>query len=439
VTHTEAGMGEGEAALLLAGEDLLSRDNIPDENQRLECFSCDTPYVGVFCHACGQKNDDMRRSLFSLILDLLGNITAFDSRIWRTWAKLLTRPGKVAREYADGSRTKWTSPVRAYLAMSILLFGYIALTGTQILSLTMDVEREEGAPEALSELKPSQLNADFQLLMFETNRSLENRREASNSELVAFLLNYDEPLAFDYVNGSFKLVEEGYERPKDAPARRNVNINTEDLDKAEDFFEDLFDQTDSETETPSASDPSTPDEITDTNDGGYVIINGKRMTPQEASSRGVASLKLLLSRPEIFNNYFSTYLPRVMFFMMPFAMFIGIVFIRGRGNALLYDHLVHTAYIHAVFFFLLFVGLVLGQYTPIPPSWLLGLLTLYMLLYLPMSLSGMFKRGPVKTIWSSYAIGFIYFITMTVIITTLTIMAFINVMDQAQLGSFSYG
>ena len=182
-TAEGSSIGDGEAAILLTGEDLLASDNIPDRNQRLTCFSCDTTYVGLFCHNCGQKNDDMRRSLFSLIIEMLGNITAFDSRIWRTWIKLLTRPGKVAREYADGSRTKWTSPVRAYLAMSILLFSYIAITNTQIVSVTMDVEREENAPQNLSELKPSQLRADISLLMFETTSSLERRRQNSNTEL----------------------------------------------------------------------------------------------------------------------------------------------------------------------------------------------------------------------------------------------------------------
>lgn len=439
MTDTNSEMGEDEAILLLAGEGLLSRDNIPDHNQRLKCFSCDAPYVGVFCHACGQKNDNMRRSLFSLIIEMLGNITAFDSRIWRTWGKLLTRPGKVAREYADGSRTKWTSPVRAYLAMSILLFGYIALTSTQIVSLTMDVEREDGAPQALSELKPSQLNADFGLHMFETNTSLAAMREDSNTELVGFLLNYSEPLSFDFQKGSFKLVEEGYQPPDESNNNFEIDADIEDVDDVQDLVEDIVERAANETEPP-AQQPSDPQsDSTAEKGGGFMTINGDTMTAQEASSRGVAALKLLLSRPQIFNDYFSTYLPRVMFFMMPFTMFLGFIFIRGRGNALLYDHLVHAAYIHAVFFFLLFVGLVLGQHTPIPPGWLMALLTLYMILYLPMSLSGMFSRGPIKTIWSSYAIGFVYFITMTVIITTLTVMAFIGVMEQTQYTSFTYG
>ena len=380
---------EEEAAMVLSGEALLCRDTIPDKNQSLNCQSCGTRYVGVFCHKCGQKNDDMRRSMFSLIIDMVGNLTAIDSRIWRSWIKLLTRPGKVAREYADGSRTKWTSPVRAYLAMSILLFGYIAITGTQILSVTMDVKREADAPQSISELELSDLKPNFEILLFETKENLEAKREAANSDLVNFILNYPAPLTVTLDDsGSIKFAE------------------LEKTDNAE--LDTVF------------------------------RINGETLTAEETSNRSVTALKLLLSQPETLNGYFATYLPRIMLVMMPFTMFLGIVFIRGRGNALLYDHLVHTAYIHAVFFFLLLLGLILAQFTPIPTHILLWLLTLYMLLYLPMSLGGMFKRGPIKTIWSSYAIGFIYFIIMTLVLLGMTVYVFVNLIQQASISAFNY-
>jgi hypothetical protein len=55
---TGSSLGDAEAAMLIAGEELLSRDNIPDENQQTDCFSCGGALTGLFCHNCGQKNDD---------------------------------------------------------------------------------------------------------------------------------------------------------------------------------------------------------------------------------------------------------------------------------------------------------------------------------------------------------------------------------------------
>jgi len=98
---------------------LLDSDSIPNDNQSHHCFSCHKAFTGIYCSNCGQKNDNYRRSLFSLLIELGGTLTALEGRIWRTWAALLFKPGKVAREYADGARTKWSSPIRTYLAMSL--------------------------------------------------------------------------------------------------------------------------------------------------------------------------------------------------------------------------------------------------------------------------------------------------------------------------------
>jgi len=89
---------------------LLDADNIPNANQSINCFSCGESMSGVYCYACGNKNDDYRRSIWSF------------------------NPGRMAREFSDGARQKWTSPIRMYLATSLLLFGYIALSQTQLVA-----------------------------------------------------------------------------------------------------------------------------------------------------------------------------------------------------------------------------------------------------------------------------------------------------------------
>lgn len=106
-----------------------------------------------------------------------------------------------------------------------------------------------------------------------------------------------------------------------------------------------------------------------------------------------------------------------MFVMMPFTMLIGAMFIRGRGNALLYDHLVHAAYIHAVLFFLILLGIMLSFI--FPGTVISRIIVIILLFYLPLSLKRMFNRGWFKTIWTSYGVGFIYTLVMTLIIGVL--------------------
>ena len=127
----------------------------------------------------------------------------------------------------------------------------------------------------------------------------------------------------------------------------------------------------------------------------------------------------LVQDPSTLNAAFYKYLPRIIFLMMPFTMLLGAMFIRGRGNALLYDHLVHAAYIHAVAFFLLFIGILLGLVWPgsLAPK----ILFIIMLVYLPLSLKRMFGRSWIKTVWTSYGVGFIYALNMTIIMFALLI------------------
>ena len=106
----------------------LQADDIPDANQSHQCFSCGEDISGVYCHACGNKNDNYRRSIWSLGAELFASLTAFEGRIWRSLRSLILKPGTMAREFADGARQKWTSPIRLFLATSLLLFGYIAMS-----------------------------------------------------------------------------------------------------------------------------------------------------------------------------------------------------------------------------------------------------------------------------------------------------------------------
>jgi len=137
------------------------------------------------------------------------------------------------------------------------------------------------------------------------------------------------------------------------------------------------------------------------------------------------AISIALRQPERVNAPISRWLPRIMFIMMPFSMLIGAIFIRGRERAMLYDHLVHAAYIHAFSFLLLFVFILLVQFTPIPA--LLGVYTLILLIYLPLSAKRMFGRSWFKTFLTSYGVGCIYTFNMMIILTLLIAMGLIDI------------
>ena len=117
--------------------------------------------------------------------------------------------------------------------------------------------------------------------------------------------------------------------------------------------------------------------------------------------------------------------------MMPFAALIGLLFIRGKKTALLYDHLVHATYIHAVTFAFLFILILLAQWTPMVGSaqiFLVGIL-----IYLPFSAKGMFRRSWTKTIFASYGIAALYGFVMFIVVTSLTAHSIVQTYEAGQV------
>lgn len=370
------------AALIGSHRAPLGADNVPDINQSHHCFSCEAPIRGLYCDACGQKNDDFRRSIFLLLKELVGSVTGIESRIWRTWGALLFKPGKVAREYADGARTKWSSPVRAFLAMSIILFGYMSFTGTQLISVDIHPSVKDSVTKPAAELTDTDFELDGGIYFFEGKKAITKRNAKTDYErLERMLLGISE-------NGL------------------DIDISTDGVQ--------------TEGEDAESADQKDLKPIIE-----HLKVGGKDVDVDE----GLEKFIRIIQDPKEVNAIFYTWLPRIMFLMMPFSMFIGIIFIRGRGNALMYDHLVHAAYIHAVMYFLMFIGIIISRlFTggPVAIAIFIG-----MLIYLPLSLKRMFRRGWFKTIWTAYGVGFIYFLTIIFVLMGLLVFSMVQTLGPA--------
>ena len=87
------------------------------------CTNCGEELRGEFCHGCGQKRFvESDRRFGHLLQQFIASATDLDGRIWRTIRALLFRPGLLSREYFDGRRAKWVSPVPLFLAISVIYF-----------------------------------------------------------------------------------------------------------------------------------------------------------------------------------------------------------------------------------------------------------------------------------------------------------------------------
>lgn len=85
------------------------------------CADCGAETSGNFCAACGQPTH-VHRTLHHLLEEVLHGVMHFDARIWRTLPLLWLNPGKLTREWVEGKRTRYVSPLAMFLFTVFVMF-----------------------------------------------------------------------------------------------------------------------------------------------------------------------------------------------------------------------------------------------------------------------------------------------------------------------------
>tara|TARA_R110001583_G_scaffold14331_1_gene60160 strand:- start:436 stop:1563 length:1128 start_codon:yes stop_codon:yes gene_type:complete len=109
---------------------IRKKRNKPAKILDAECFNCGHPFTGQekFCPDCGQANKDKRITFGSFVHEVFNGFISWDSKFWTTIVPLLTKPGKVSRDYIDGKRQRYANPFQFYLSVSVLFFLMLGAT-----------------------------------------------------------------------------------------------------------------------------------------------------------------------------------------------------------------------------------------------------------------------------------------------------------------------
>jgi len=114
-----------------------------------ECTHCGLPVSGNFCANCGQPTH-VHRSLLHLVEEVLHGVMHFDGRIWRTLPLLALNPGRLTREWIQGRRARYVSPLAIFLFSVFLMFFVFSFTGTgtpQVSTTLTATERAEATED----------------------------------------------------------------------------------------------------------------------------------------------------------------------------------------------------------------------------------------------------------------------------------------------------
>lgn len=83
-----------------------------------------------FCPNCGQENKSNKITFGSFLHEIFAGFTSWDAKFWRTIIPLITKPGRVSKDYIQGKRARYTNPFRFYLTTSIIFFLLIGINDT---------------------------------------------------------------------------------------------------------------------------------------------------------------------------------------------------------------------------------------------------------------------------------------------------------------------
>lgn len=89
------------------------------------CKSCGHNFEGIYCNVCGEKvlvpSD---RSFKKFINTILAAITFADSKIFKTLRLIITRPGFVSKEMADGRTVNYLKPLSLFFVLNLVYFFF---------------------------------------------------------------------------------------------------------------------------------------------------------------------------------------------------------------------------------------------------------------------------------------------------------------------------
>lgn len=349
----------GIAAVEIAASALAQRGTPPKN-----CPSCGKPMIGPYCAICGQPDNTHRRTVRHLAEDFVKDIVSFDSRILRTARALLLMPGELPTAFRQGRTQPYVPAVRLYLFVSLLFFLFLSATGLAFIQFNMQVQKTTYSHDAAGHVV---------------------RTVNGKSNLVAGLKSDAKGNVTDMAGKPTALPEGIKADGHDS----NLLITTHAV-----FFE-------------------RPGEVRVTPDARRQLDDVERQIKTDKDAQGwfmkgvYGTMAKLKTDPAALNGPLTTWIPRILFVLLPaFAGVLALFYRRQRKQYLFVDHLVFSLTMHSFVFVLLIGAAIVAQ---IVGGWLVALLTWIALsVYLVLSLKHFYGQSWVKTILKFFGITFIY-------------------------------
>lgn len=328
----------------------------------VECLNCGHPLdiSDKYCPNCSQANSTKKLTLKDFFEEFFSNIISYDSRLLRTLAALLLRPGRITADYIMGKRMSYTNPFRFLLSLAIIYFLLIGLSGN------FDQLNRYGS-------NTKDLPINFGSSMVEDYDFGDN--EADKKEVMAQLdsLNIDGLISERIRIRDSIIIKD----PKKQVEAANQKPFLESLFRKQEIFTTLIEK-----------------------DTFYVFEEAKTKYGLDDtwhnnfSFNTAQSLIRVKRQPGAYISSVFSKLPFTTFFFLPvFSIFIWLVYIRKKYTYT--DHLIFSFHNQSLFFILLIISYMIDAVFGIDTS---AIFILVFTIYLYKAMRNFYKQGRFKTI-----------------------------------------
>jgi hypothetical protein len=293
------------------------------------CPNCGKPMIGAFCAICGQPRDVNRRSVWGLVKVLVEDIASFDSRIMRTGWALVAKPGELATAFREGRTQRYLPALRLYLFVSLIFFLVLGATNLALMQLVVVAQ-----PTKVTWINGQAYIANPAYDPDDSDTALQPKLlklDNAKAKKSAGHYSYSTKIYFFAPIGAYhtQLTPEALQR------LHNADVDIDVGDK------------------PTPAKPMTADQA-------------KKVAAVKAKAKATKSwieqhlfdgLQRLVKDPAALNGSLTTWIPRILFLLMPlYAMLLALFYIRQRKKFFFVDHLIFSLTIHTFGFVLLLLA-----------------------------------------------------------------------------------
>lgn len=172
------------------------------------CRNCGEELHGMYCSACGQYALEVKQNFGKMMGSFFENTFQLDGKIWQTLLALCIHPGLLTAEFMRGRIKSYVHPVKLYLFMSMLLFGFVLIVtenkdtdsnGINLITNPSDSTSHAAIATVFENVDTTSMSESDKAEMHELKQAIDQRladKKQHSADLHSDTNGDDEPLKF---------------------------------------------------------------------------------------------------------------------------------------------------------------------------------------------------------------------------------------------------